>query len=735
MKTSILMLFLVTLTACGHPQDDSAPAGEPLTDSVTTIMPPPNTTSSQTQYTHPPYEGVTTLEERIADADLIALAHMASVVAAVEEIAFDETREYIGALKVTFNIDEVLKSPSGSSPTQVVAMVGSRRGFKTRAEAQTIANKMLNERDTQWDSRSAIIFLATSSLEYPATLSDALYYMSFIDYTYGFEDNYSLASKRSRLWLPEANTGSGVGGQSSERRFLTGIPQQQAAGAQGASVTSESPSISLTDLNTKITRIKNELNANTSLGYQLCISEKYQRERLEAVRASEGRTYDKERTFNEEIGSGLPAGTAVLDDTWNFVYGPDGWESKSQFIGADAELFTIGATKDTVPRTGKITNSFRAVKGTFDYEWRIKPLETIRPLPKGTYQLTWKYRRGEYILCDPNYVRNHTVVVTVTPPNGTLHEAFFDPVTDGTTVAADSTNGKLEPRGFTDANSASASLQRIEWASGTVKVKVSPHTGLSGQVMDFIELDGSVSLSLDVDDATVDAANNTLSWNVAEQPWHGGDKLMLRIHKALPAPEGVTVSLSGGTFTISWSAVTGAADYRAQYRTGGSEAEWKDLAVTTGTSQTFSPEGGVACGATYEFRVQGRGDGTTYSAAWGKLSESASHTTEACNRAPVFGSATYSFTVAENAAAWQSVGTVSATDPDEGDYVTYHITAGNGAGRFEISSGKNGGLILVWAALDYETTSSYTLTVEARDGKAGGTSSATVEISVTDVAE
>ena len=530
MKTSILMLFLVTLTACGQPQDDSGPVGEPLIDSVTTIMPPPNTTSSQTQYAQPLYEGVTTLEERIADADLIAIARMASVVSTVEQIAFDDTREYIGALKFTFNIDETLKSPSGSSPTQVVAMVGSRRGFTSRAEAQTVANKILNERDTQWDDRSAIIFLATSSLEYPATLSDSLYYMSFVDYTYGFEDNYSLASERSRLWLPEANTDSndGQSTSSAERHFLTGAPQPQ--NAEGGATTSESPSIPLADLKAKITRIKSELNTNTSLGYQLCISEKYQRERLEAVRASEGRTYDKEQTFNEQIASGLPAGTAVLDDTWNFVYGPDGWESKSRFVGTDANLFTIGATKDTVARTGKITNSFRAVKGTFEYEWRIRPLETVRPLPNGTYNLTWKYQRGEFILCDPDYVRNHTVVVTVTAPASTLHEAFFDPVTVGSAIAADATNGVLKPTAFTDGNGASATLQRIAWEAGTVKLTLSPHTGLANHVLDFIGLDGKVSLSLDADEATVDAANNTLSWPVSHQPWKSGDKLMLRIH-------------------------------------------------------------------------------------------------------------------------------------------------------------------------------------------------------------
>ena len=41
---------------------------------------------------------------------------------------------------------------------------------------------------------------------------------------------------------------------------------------------------------------------------------------------------------------------------------------------------------------------------------------------------------------------------------------------------------------------------------------------------------------------------------------------------------------------------------------------------------------------------------------------------------------------------------------------------------------------MVRRALDYETASSYSLTVEARDGN-GGKGTATVAISVTDVAE
>ena len=109
-----------------------------------------------------------------------------------------------------------------------------------------------------------------------------------------------------------------------------------------------------------------------------------------------------------------------------------------------------------------------------------------------------------------------------------VHEALFDPVADGNVVAADSANGVLSPASFTDAG-ATTTIERIEWEAGTAKLKLTPHTALADRVVDFIELDGTVSLSLIIDDATVDAANNTLSWTVASQPWEDGDQLMVRI--------------------------------------------------------------------------------------------------------------------------------------------------------------------------------------------------------------
>ena len=694
------------------------------------------------------YNGNAALEERIATADVIAIARMTSVVASVENYnheGFDggtsTAQSYVAALKFTFTVSNYLKG-SGSSGDSVTAVVKSLWVFGDRAEAQETADLMLAERDTQWDSRDAVIFLVNESKTLPVTATDGIYFMASWDiYTPETGDEYSIASKRNKIWLPEAQraTGGGARASSAEKWFLTDVPTTGSTAQQrsGSQTTDESPAIAQSALVAQITSVNNKLTAQPGRRYKMCVAYQMYFSRVADYRQSAGLGSPVDLPVLEaEIASGQPANTPTGWKTSEFVVNAD-WQNKIWFEGDAADLFTIGDETNRWDFTFSARNSFAAGGGKFLIKGeRIqRHIATTRPLPAGEYTFTEKIRG---LLSEPceGHVERAINILTVTAPAGTLHEAFFDPVTDGSAVAADSTNGILKPASFTDANSASASLQRIEWASGTVKVKVSPHTGLAGHRLDFIELDGSVSLSLNIDAATVDDANNTLSWTVTEQPWHDGDKLMLRIHKAVPAPEGVSVSLSGGTFTVSWSAVTGVTDYRAQYRTGGSEAEWTDLDVTTGTSQTFSPEGGVACGTTYEFRVQGRGNGTTYSAVWGKLSESASHTTEACNRAPVFSSATYSFTVAENTAVWQSVGTVSATDPDEGDSVTYHITAGNGAGRFEISSGSKGeGLILVWGALDYETTSSYTLTVEARDGKQGGTSSATVEITVTDVAE
>ena len=98
------------------------------------------------------------------------------------------------------------------------------------------------------------------------------------------------------------------------------------------------------------------------------------------------------------------------------------------------------------------------------------------------------------------------------------------------------------------------------------------------------------------------------------------------------------------------------------------------------------------------------------------------------NEAPEFAGATATREVAEDAAVGAAVGDpVAATDADA-DTLTYSISGDS----FTIDSGT--GQIMLGAELDYETTSSYTVTVTADDGN-GGTASVEVAIMVTDVDE
>ncbi len=196
-----------------------------------------------------------------------------------------------------------------------------------------------------------------------------------------------------------------------------------------------------------------------------------------------------------------------------------------------------------------------------------------------------------------------------------------------------------------------------------------------------------------------------------------------------PAPTGLDASLTGETFSVSWAALAGADKYEPQHRIAGSGNDWEALPETTAASATHTPAGGPICSSAYEFRVRAHGDGFTYPTHWGP--ESVAQPVDAPSCPPEFGQDPYTFEVAEDAAVDDPVGTVSATDPDQ-DTLTYSITAGNTGDAFAIGGGT--GAITVAAALDHETAPSYTLTVEASDGQ-GGEDTATVTVTVTDVAE
>ena len=464
------------------------------------------------------YDGEMTLKERIAGTAIIARVRFQSVSAGVLE----EDGEFVPTLVFRFQALEYLKDLNGSGAPQIEAVTSQIEEFETRAEAEAEARAWLAARETRWDSREAIVFLNGKDRNY-------LGFHSF----YG-EDAYTVASRHSKRWLPEAQAGSQArspGGQ----RFLLSL-DTPSTGSATRSSGAEGETIALSALKSEIAAIAAEVAAGGgSDEYRDCVARKYWWERRVAHHLGPGGSYNFD-PYEHNMESGLAADTQVYEGSFASSrvrgFGENPSETLYEFWlgGAGADLFEVR------------------------YPGRVY---TSRPLPAGQYETYYNDRDARLTICDayPEAERTrYRHIVTATAPAGVLHEVFFDPVLVGTAVKADSTNGVLEPASFTDGNSASATLQSISYepptgsGSGTVKLQVDPHNGLGGHRLELIELDGSVSLWLEVDQATVDAANKTLSWTVTSQPWDDGDKLMLRVEEAE-----LGIALFDVPSTITWA--------------------------------------------------------------------------------------------------------------------------------------------------------------------------------------
>ena len=83
------------------------------------------------------------------------------------------------------------------------------------------------------------------------------------------------------------------------------------------------------------------------------------------------------------------------------------------------------------------------------------------------------------------------------------------------------------------------------------------------------------------------------------------------------------------------------------------------------------------------------------------------------NEAPVVNAAT--FTLPENSATGTTVGTMTFSDPDAGTIGIFAITGGNTGGAFAINSSTGQLTVATTAALNFETTPSFSLTVQVTD--------------------
>ena len=152
---------------------------------------------------------------------------------------------------------------------------------------------------------------------------------------------------------------------------------------------------------------------------------------------------------------------------------------------------------------------------------------------------------------------------------------------------------------------------------------------------------------------------------------------------------------------------------------------------------TTSPDGGTSYNSRLVFTAPG--EGTYYIATSGNGTHPSGTGTYELEvrdvKAPVFAESGYRFALSENAEGSvnrQSLGTVTATDPDGGT-VRYRLVGGDESRRFAIDP-DTGEVFYVGSGEDYESrVTSHELTVRASDG--AYSTEVSVTVTVTDVAE
>ena len=455
-------------------------------------------------------ENPPSIDQQIFDSDIIVKATFVSATPASEE----RNPRWAGRIHIPvqylrFRSQEYLK---GTGPTEFVVEIRTPEandyyGYPTSEEAIAAARTLIAERDTTYDNREAILFLngPLTAVGDPGG-SGRSRSSSGATTTYGFPETYMdraswdySVSSGQKLWMP-ANIAGGSGDSDSSRSAPDTSQTEFIVDISTDPVTL----VTLADFKAKIAAMTKRLSDNAHIeGYEECVDGELGHERVRRGKERLTRSYT--------IPSAGDPGLTVVESR-QIEYGDTAYR-RFATSGADADYFH-GVVVDDDEDPAQYSQEYRP----------------NRPLPEGSYEVSFRFQLPEDFPC--NFFPDDYAIstVTVTAPAGTLHEVFFDPVAVGTSVKADGSNGLLKPTSFT-VGSTATEITSLEWANNKVVLTLNPHVSLGNHVLSFIELDGSVSLSLSAAAATVDSAAATYSWSVTTQPWENGNQLMLRIRE------------------------------------------------------------------------------------------------------------------------------------------------------------------------------------------------------------
>ncbi len=401
------------------------------------------------------------------------------------------------------------------------------------------------------------------------------------------------------------------------------------------------------------------------------------------------------RSVAENTGSGVDIGSAVSatdEDNDNLTYSLSGSDASSFSIGsANGQLRTNAALDYETKSSYSVTITVSDGKGgsdTINITINITDVdETTNTAPVFTDGSTTTRSVDENT---GSGVDIGTAVSAMDADDDTLSYSLSG--TDATSFSIDSSSGQLRT---------SAALDYETKSSYSVTINVSDGKGGSDTIAVTINV-------TDVDEATNTAPvftdGSTTTRSIDENTGSGVD-----IGSAVSATD-----VDNDTLT---------------YSLGGTDAASFSIGSTNGqlrTSTALDYETKSSYSVT--ITVSDRKGGSDTIAVTINITD----VDEATNTAPVFTEGeTASRSVAENTGSGVDIGSaVSATDEDN-DTLTYSL-GGTDASSFSI--GSTNGQLRTSAALDYETKSSYSVTINVSDGK-GGSDTIGVTINVTDVDE
>ena len=503
-----------TTEAPGDMESRETEETERQSSSSPTVTPIPETSTIPAIFIEAP-----SIDEQIFMSGVIVRSQLDSVQAAMETVDSGDGQPagYRAVHELRFRAFEYLK---GRGPGAVTVVVRGSHVFDNSGDALAEARYRVATRNTVWDEREAILFLNVSTAEY-GSASERSPVRSALDSQEGDVFEFTRSNQAvqgdwdytidtlSRAWLPAFEP------ISREEDSVTTGEQQVFVIETG----SPGVRVELGVLRQEIAAWDAAIDAGSGIdGYINCLfaqllHQRYRRALpLEAIRAY---------IFQESVSK--ESGTSAGDVAWSHEddYGLPEYD-RYWLEGEDAQYFSsVRVDDDAVP-----SNGYSQV------------VSVTRPLVKGAYVVHEYWQPYVYVPC--NFLPEGQYLewtITVTAPTGTLHEAFFDPVDlSGSRVGATGSSGVIDPDEFT-VGSDDVEIDGLEWRNNSVVLTLDDHVSLSGQTLDFIELDGSTDTSLDIADATVNRTAATWTWSVDSQPWEDGDLLMLRIRETDTAAE------------------------------------------------------------------------------------------------------------------------------------------------------------------------------------------------------